>query len=98
MTATAVVLSSLTVAGDLSGMLDAYLTAIAERHWLERRAQVRTLDSAAAVQGRQAYIRKTVLDSIGGFPERTPLASAALCSSFRTGWSVVLQSANSNGS
>lgn len=67
-------MSSLTVAGDLSGMLDAYLTAHAERHWLERKAKVRAMHSAADVERRRGYIRDTITASLGGFPaERTPL-------------------------
>lgn len=67
-------MSSLTVAGDLSGMLDAYLTAHAERHWLERKAKVRAMRSAADVERRRGYIRDTITASLGGFPaERTPL-------------------------
>ena len=69
-------LSSLTVAGDLSGMLDAYLTAVAERHWLERHAQIRALDSPAAVERRRSYVRETITASLGGLPAaRTPLAA-----------------------
>jgi cephalosporin-C deacetylase-like acetyl esterase len=70
----AMLLSSLTVAGDLSGMLDAHLTSLAERHWLERRAQIRAIDSPAALTRRQAHIRDTITASLGGWPERTPLA------------------------
>jgi len=84
----AVILSSLTVAGDLSGMLDAYLTAMAQRHWLERRAQIRAMDSPAAVERRQAYIRETVAASIGGFPERTPLAARITGTFERDGYRV----------
>ena len=66
-------LSSLTVAGDLSGMLDAYLTRIADRHWIDRRAQIQALDSPEAVERRRAYIRETITASLGGWPARTPL-------------------------
>lgn len=69
-----VVLSSLVVGGDLSGMLDAYLTAHAERHWLERKAKIRALHSADDVERRRGYIRDTITASLGGFPStRTPL-------------------------
>ena len=88
MLAAAALLSSLTVAGDLSGMLDAYLTREAERHWLERRAQIRALDSPEAVKRRQTYIRETILASLGGFPERTPLAARITGTFDRDGYRV----------
>lgn len=84
----ALLLSSLTVAGDLSGMLDAYLTASAERHWLERRALLRTLDSPEAVRRRQEYIRQTVSASLGGFPVRTPLAARITGALERDGYRI----------
>ena len=70
-------LSALTVAGNLSGMMDAYLTAIAERHWKERDAKVAALRTTADVQARQSYIREKITASLGGWPEKTPLKARA---------------------
>jgi hypothetical protein len=58
------------VAGDLSGMLDAYLTASAQRHWLERRAQIRATGfGRAQFERAQAYIRE-YCDGVDNFPPR----------------------------
>jgi len=54
-------------------MLDVYLTRIAERHWIDRRAQIQALDSPEAVERRRTFIRQTITASLGGWPARTPL-------------------------
>ncbi len=53
--------------------LDAYLTRIAERQWAARSANLAKLSSRAEVGARQQFIRNWMLDSMGGFPARTPL-------------------------
>ena len=53
--------------------LDRYLTALAERCWQARAAAVAAIRTPAEVAARQRYIRATMLDEIGGFPEKTPL-------------------------
>ena len=58
---------------DLSGMTDAYLTRIEQKDLAARKAEIAAIHTAAAVKERQAYIRKTLLRELGGFPDRTPL-------------------------
>ena len=64
---------NLQVTAGLEGMVDRYLTAIAEKHWRGRAAEVASIRTPAQVRARQEYIRKKVLEALGGFPERTPL-------------------------
>jgi len=64
---------SLRVTTGLGDMLDRYLTEIAERQWKERADRVARLRTPAEVAERQAYIRAKVTESLGGFPEKTPL-------------------------
>jgi cephalosporin-C deacetylase-like acetyl esterase len=62
------------VAGDeLRNELYEYLTKQAEKHWNARAVKVAALDSKGDVQQRQEYIRKWMIDAMGGFPEKTPL-------------------------
>ncbi|HZY63424.1 MAG TPA: acetylxylan esterase [Edaphobacter sp.] len=58
---------------DLSGMTDAYLAQIEQRDLSARHAEIAAIHTAAGVKERQAYIRKTLLRELGGFPDRTPL-------------------------
>lgn len=84
-----ILLSSLTVAGDLSGMLDAYLTVHAERHWLERKAKIRAMRSAEDVERRRGYIRETITASLGGFPaQRSPLKARITGTVERQGYRI----------
>ena len=78
----------LTVVGDLSGMVDAYLTEIARALWSERDAAIASLDTRSAVEARQAYIRQQLEAAIGGFPERTPLNSRITGTLQRDGYRV----------
>jgi cephalosporin-C deacetylase-like acetyl esterase len=50
-----------------------YLTANAQAHIRARAAEVAGLDTPAKVRARQAFIRKWLIDAMGGFPEKTPL-------------------------
>ena len=54
-------------------MTDRYLTEIAKKLWEARSNQVAQIHTAAAVKERQAYIRRTLIEEVGGFPEKTPL-------------------------
>src|SRR5436190_9254559 len=65
--------SPLDVASGLPGMVDRHLTEIAKRLWEERSARVAQMRTPAAVKDRQAYIRRTLIEEVGGFPEKTPL-------------------------
>ncbi|MGH9631071.1 MAG: alpha/beta hydrolase family protein, partial [Bryobacteraceae bacterium] len=64
---------SVAPAGQLSKELYTYLTSAAERHWTDRKEKVAALSSPGEVRDRQKYIRRWILDAIGGFPEKTPL-------------------------
>ncbi len=55
------------------GMVDRYLTAIAERQFAARTAAIARIRTPADVKTRQEYIRRKLLEEIGGLPERTPL-------------------------
>lgn len=52
---------------------DAYLTKIAKQDLARRREEVANIKGANGIRLRQAYIRRTLLEEIGGFPARTPL-------------------------
>lgn len=69
----AVAQSSVKADGDLAGMTDAYLTKIEQRDLSVRHGEIAAIHNASQVRERQAYIEKTLLREIGGFPERTPL-------------------------
>src|SRR5574340_184243 len=65
--------SPLDVSTGLDGMVDRYLTAIARTQWEQRAAAVAAIKTPAQVKARQAYIRKKMLEDVGGLPEKTPL-------------------------
>ena len=65
--------SSLDVTSGLDGMVDRYLSAIADQQLQERAAQVGKIRTPVDVRARQAYIHETMLKEIGGFPEKSPL-------------------------
>jgi cephalosporin-C deacetylase-like acetyl esterase len=79
---------SLTVRSDLAGMVDRYLTQIAERMWKERDGKLAALQDARDVHARQEYIRAAILKEIGGLPERTPLNARITGRLKRDGYSV----------
>ena len=56
-----------------SAQTDAYLTKIATQQLAERREEIAKIRDAKGVQARQAYVERTLLRELGGFPERTPL-------------------------
>ncbi|MCC6587557.1 MAG: acetylxylan esterase [Bryobacterales bacterium] len=73
MTFSVLFIAAVTVVGDLSGMLDTWLSRIAERHFAERRQTLAAIQTPEQVRARQEYVRRTILESLGGFPEKTPL-------------------------
>src|SRR5579885_94371 len=79
---------TLTIRSDLAGMVDRYLTQIAERMWKERDAKIAVLRDPRDVRARQEYIRATILKEIGGLPERTPLNARITGRLTRDGYSV----------
>jgi hypothetical protein len=57
-----------------SGMLDRYLTQIAQKQLALRDAEIESLQTPAEIHARQKYIRERLLSMIGGLPaEKTPL-------------------------
>lgn len=65
--------SPLDVSTGLDGQLDRYLTGIARQQWEGRAAKAAAIRTPAEVQARQEYIRKQMVEEVGGFPEKTPL-------------------------
>lgn len=56
-----------------SAQLRTYLLAECQKHFDARRGDVAKLKTPADVQARQKALRDKFLESLGGFPERTPL-------------------------
>src|SRR5437763_13990595 len=65
--------SPLNVTSGLQGMVDRHLTEIARKLLETRSARMAQIRTPAAVRERQEYIRRTLIEEIGGFPEKTPL-------------------------
>ena len=68
--------------------LDRYLTSIAKSQWEARAARVAALRTPEQIHERQRYIRETVLQEIGGFPQRTPLNPKVTGTLIRDGYKV----------
>jgi len=79
---------SLEVTGGLAGMVDRYLTQIAAKYWEERAARVASLRMPAEVRARQEYIRKKILETLGGFPRKAPLNARVTGTLERDGYRV----------
>jgi len=79
---------SLQVLGNLAGMMDAWLSGIAERHFKQREAMVAMVKTPEDVARWQAYIRERVLASIGGFPQKTPLRARLTGTIERDGYRI----------
>src|SRR5262245_31236390 len=79
---------SLEVTGGLKGMVDSHLAGIAKKLWDTRSARMEQITTPAAVRERQEYIRRTLLEEIGGFPERTPLHARITSTLQRDGYTV----------
>src|SRR5215475_13902148 len=54
-------------------MLPSYLNNIGLRLLAQRQQQIEKLVTIEDVRQRGVYVRKRMLDDLGGFPERTPL-------------------------
>jgi cephalosporin-C deacetylase-like acetyl esterase len=80
--------SPLDVGTGLETMLERHLSQAAEALWSARAAHVAGIRSAADVKKRQEYIRKTLLEEIGGFPEKTPLNARITGTLDRDGYTV----------
>ncbi len=79
----------LTVGGDYATQFEAWLTSQAELHWDKREREIQQLSSAAQIRARQEYVRKTMLELIGGLPDKkTPLNSKVTGRFERDGYRV----------
>lgn len=68
--------------------VDAYLTAIAEKLWTARAAEVAAIRTPAEVRARQTYIRERILAALGGWPGKTPLNARMTGALTRQGYRV----------
>lgn len=71
--ATAYSADTLDLGGDFRGDFDRYLTSLARAAWSARAARIAGLSTPAEVKARQEYVRRWILDAIGGFPAKSPL-------------------------
>lgn len=73
----------------VQGSVDGFLTEVAKQCWEERAAAVARIRTPDEVAARQAYIRKKVLEALGGFPtEKTPLNARITGTLERDGYRV----------
>jgi len=79
---------SLRVTGGLEGMVDRYLSGLARACWEAREAAIARIRTPQQVAERQAYIRKKVIEALGGFPEKTPLNARIMGSLEREGYRI----------
>ena len=80
---------SLDVTDGQRGMVERYLTGIAEKQWSERAAKVAAMRTPAEVEARQTYIRTKVLKALGGFPQtKSPLNARVTGTLKRDGYHV----------
>ena len=69
--------------------LEKYLTAIADRQWRQREAQLAAIKTPADVAARADWVRREFLRAIGGFPEqRTPLNARITGTLVREGYRI----------
>ena len=80
--------SPLEVVGGLDGMVDRYLSGVAERQFAARKAAVARIRTAADVRVRQEYVRGKLLAEIGGLPARTPLNARITGTVERAGYRI----------
>ncbi|MFN0103957.1 MAG: alpha/beta fold hydrolase [Bryobacteraceae bacterium] len=79
----------ITVGGDYATAFEAWLTGQAERHWDRRERDIAALSSAAQIRARQEYVRKTMVELIGGLPaEKSPLRAQVTGQFARDGYRV----------
>lgn len=78
----------LTVGGDYVKQFEGWLTREAAKHWDRRDQQVASLDRAG-LKARQEYVKRTMLELIGGLPtEKTPLNAKVTGGFQRDGYRV----------
>lgn len=65
--------NALKISRGLEGMVDSYLSRVAQQEWERRDSAMAGMQTPGQVKRRQTYIRTKLLEEIGGFPERTPL-------------------------
>jgi len=79
---------SLDVTSGLQGMVDRHLTEVAIKLLESRSARVSQIRTPDAVRERQDYIRRKLIEEIGGFPEKTPLNAVITSTLQRDGYRV----------
>lgn len=72
----------------LNKALYSYLQSEAARNFQSRRETVAALKTADEIHQRQAALRKSFIDALGGFPEKTPLRSRVTGSQRRDGYRI----------
>lgn len=81
--------AALTVGGDYAGAFEAWLTKQAEGHWDKRERAVAALETSEGIRARQAFVRKAMVEAIGGFPaEKSPLKARVTGGFARDGYRV----------
>ena len=79
----------LTAQSNYRGQFEDWLTAQARFHWDQRDKDIAALNTRDEIAKRQAYIRQTALELIGGLPtQKTPLNARVTGGFTRTGYRV----------
>lgn len=79
----------LAVGGDYAAQFEAWLLGQAEDHWERREETIQGLSTMAQIRERQGYVRRTMLEVIGGLPaEKSPLNARVTGSFARDGYRV----------
>ena len=78
----------LAVLGPRPDMFEQYLTAMAEPYWASRPRELAKLASPESIRRRQEAFRKAVLETLGGFPPRTPLKATITGTLQRDGYRI----------
>jgi cephalosporin-C deacetylase-like acetyl esterase len=86
--ASALLVASALQGADLAGEFSDYLRAQAESHWRARTAAIERLDSPAKLRERQEFIRKWLIDAMGGFPTKIALNARVTGGFERNGYRV----------
>lgn len=74
---------------DYAGGFEAWLTRQAEGHWDRREAAVKALETGDRIRERQAFVRKAMVDLMGGLPgEKSPLRARVTGGFERQGYRV----------
>lgn len=71
-----------------SRMLRAYLLREAQKHFDARRTVIEGLKTPEAIAARQRELRARFIESIGGFPEKTPLNAKVVAKEERDGYRI----------